>query len=645
MQETLTEQLGALRAWQQTQLRLLRQLQPWLKQQGLYTLEIKNSLEKARRALHDDHLTIAVAGEFSRGKTELINALFFADHGRRLLPADVGRTTMCPTEIFCDPDTPPQLRLLPIETRRSERSLAALRRDPAQWQVFDLDLGDTASLGEHLQRLTEHMPVSRREAGELGLSPEPEDADAEQVRIPRWRLAELNIRHPLLAEGLRILDTPGLNAIGNEPELTYEMLPAAHAVLFVLAADTGVTRSDLQVWNRFVQRPGRNSQRGLMVVLNKTDTLWDELRTPHQITESIVRQCRDVADTLGVAHEQIFATSAQKALLARVQNNPTLERRSGIAGLESHLARTVIDHRLEVVRQQHTYLIQQMLETLEGLVRGRLARNAEQCRSLSELAGQSDGAIAGMLEAAQQEHARYQNHLKDYKQALGSFNGHARELLRALDIKTLDQTLEEIRKTMTGAWTTHGLKTAMRVLLSDIDGRIETATQQAQDMRRLLRGVYRRFQEDHGTPAALPPMYSVVRHQVELSLLGQEAEIFRNSARMTLMEQHFVTKRYFRTIVARAQRIMRLAHAEARQWSETALMPLGLEIRGHRDALAQQVRDVQQAGDSRKTIQQRIDTLQRDNSRLHAQLKSIGKAYTMLTEPQIDVPALASGQN
>ena len=52
--------------------------------------------------LHGDTLTIALVGEFSRGKTELINAIFFADHDRRLLPSAPGRTTMCPTEIQYD---------------------------------------------------------------------------------------------------------------------------------------------------------------------------------------------------------------------------------------------------------------------------------------------------------------------------------------------------------------------------------------------------------------------------------------------------------------------------------------------------------------------------------------------------------------
>ena len=35
-------------------------------------------------ALKKDRLTLAFVAEFSRGKTELINALFFADYGCRL---------------------------------------------------------------------------------------------------------------------------------------------------------------------------------------------------------------------------------------------------------------------------------------------------------------------------------------------------------------------------------------------------------------------------------------------------------------------------------------------------------------------------------------------------------------------------------
>ena len=76
-----------------------------------------------------------------------------------------------------------------------------------------------------------------------------ERGDEGSVDIPCWRHAIINFPHPLLQQGLVILDTPGLNAIGTEPELTLNLLPNAHAVLFLLAADAGVTKTDLDVWN------------------------------------------------------------------------------------------------------------------------------------------------------------------------------------------------------------------------------------------------------------------------------------------------------------------------------------------------------------------------------------------------------------
>lgn len=65
-------------------------------------------------------------------------------------------------------------------------------------------------------------------------------------------------------------------------ELTLSLLPNAHAVLFVLAADTGVTQSDLAVWNEHIGTPGRR-KRGRLVVLNKIDSMWDELKSEDEV--------------------------------------------------------------------------------------------------------------------------------------------------------------------------------------------------------------------------------------------------------------------------------------------------------------------------------------------------------------------------
>ena len=96
-------------------------LHEWLSQQDLADAQVDLRVQHLLERLHQDKLVVAFVAEFSRGKSELINAIFFADFGQRLLPSSAGRTTMCPTELLYDPTRPPSIRLLPIETRRARR--------------------------------------------------------------------------------------------------------------------------------------------------------------------------------------------------------------------------------------------------------------------------------------------------------------------------------------------------------------------------------------------------------------------------------------------------------------------------------------------------------------------------------------------
>jgi hypothetical protein len=82
---------------------------------------------------------VAFVAEFSRGKSELINAIF-AEYGQRILPSAAGRTTMCPTELLWDAAWAPSIRLLPIETRADNLSTSDYREQPSAWTVLPLNL-------------------------------------------------------------------------------------------------------------------------------------------------------------------------------------------------------------------------------------------------------------------------------------------------------------------------------------------------------------------------------------------------------------------------------------------------------------------------------------------------------------------------
>ena len=285
--------------------------------------------------LKKDRLMLAFVAEFSRGKTELINALFFSDFKQRLLPSDAGRTTMCPTEIYYDAGTEPYIRLLPIETRFRDDSITGLKRLPVEWNTVKLDVNDPNAMTTALRKLAETKVVFKVEARALGLWDENDPnlsymvKDQDRVEIPAWRYAMINYPHPLLESGLAILDTPGLNAMGAEPELTISAIPNAHALLFLLATDTGVTQSDYEIWSKLVSKHAGQHY----AVLNKIDMLWDDLKTDEEIGRTIQRQIESTASQLKINPSSVLAISAQKALVGKVRGDDGLLKRSGIQAL------------------------------------------------------------------------------------------------------------------------------------------------------------------------------------------------------------------------------------------------------------------------------------------------------------------------
>ena len=343
MATSFNEQLDQHGTWRREFALRLKLLADWMKDHDLLDAAVEERLRRLEAQVRSDKVMVAFVAEFSRGKSEMINAIFFAGYGRRIMPASAGRTTMCPTEMGYDADVPPCLRLLPIETRLQPQALMEWRMAPEKWERFDLDVNDPQQLALCLEKVAETRRVSQEDAHALGFwqSQAPQDnpmLDAQgMVEVPKWRHALINIAHPLLKQGLVILDTPGLNAIGAEPELTVSLIPQAQAVVFILGADTGVTKSDLTIWREHLVTDAAQIDARL-VVLNKIDTLWDELSSPTQIQAQIDRQKASTAEILQIPAERVIAVSAQKGLVGKVTNDAALLEQSNLRLLEDALA-------------------------------------------------------------------------------------------------------------------------------------------------------------------------------------------------------------------------------------------------------------------------------------------------------------------
>ena len=631
---TFKQNFNAYAQWKVRLSHTVEEYQSWLEKQGLATADALKKIAQTQDTLHGDRLTIAFVAEFSRGKTELINAIFFADYGRRLLPSSAGRTTMCPTELLWDDRrNEAYLRLLPIETRSRDGNVSDLKNDAQHWVHYPLDIQSPDQMENTLRELIQTKRVSVSEAGRLGLYKEERQHDREaadhddMVEIPRWRHAVISFPHPLLKQGLVILDTPGLNALGSEPELTLSTLPKAQAVLFVLGADTGVTRSDLEMWQHQLKGFQSSRQRGLVVVLNKIDTLWDDLKSDDEIQRIIADQKASTAKILGIAEQAIFPVSAHKGLLAKVKKNQALLHRSALDELETFLASDMLRARREIILDTVEGQVGQLIENNRGLLAQQLQNVKRQLSELEELRDKSGDVIHHLLQKTRNEQGKYLESVSHFQASRGELQMEAEKLRTLLDQEKLEHLMQQTHREMLHSWTTRGMKKSMKLLFDELRHAMQTATTRSERTRKMVRHVYQRFQNEFGFSNLQPLKISTMKFRVETELLYQEAEAFRKSPSLAMTEQSYVVKRFYQVLVGRARDIFTQLNLALDEWLSSALDPLVDQIQEHKEMMEKRLENLQKIGRSKNTLQVRIEDLEGQYAELARQLTALRNLY------------------
>ncbi|GAB4296739.1 MAG: dynamin-like GTPase family protein [Thiohalomonadaceae bacterium] len=634
-------QMQAYGQWKTALLDGIQRYQRWLDSNKMGEAEDELRIYEVLEALRADRLTIAFVAEFARGKTELINAIFFSEYDRRLLPSEAGRTTMCPTELFWDNSTDKAyVRLLPIETRLSDTPIAEYKLEPVNWTHIELDLSSPDNMAEAFQEIVKVKQVPLEEARKLGLY---SDADAhmhmkngkmpDKIDIPMWRHALISFPHPLLKQGLVILDTPGLNALGSEPELTLNMLPNAQAVVFVLAADTGVTKSDLEMWQHNVKPLRSGHKKGLFVVLNKVDTLWDELKTPEHIAKTVADQCQRAAQTLGIEADQIYPASAQKGLLAKIRHDKDLLARSNILALENILAGEVLPYKQSLVREHILTSIGSMVKESHDILATRLASARKQLEELKGLSGKNNEVIELLMKKTRDEQVAYYKNVESFQANKRIIQEQSKKLSDTINLASLDQLVADTRKAMSDSWTTHGLKMGMKTFFDGISARLSEVSEFADQLNRLVITIYRTFHQEHGIAEIKPALYSLTKYKQEFQQLYQEAEAFRTSPVTTMTEQHYVIKKFFISLVSHARNIFFKAQRDAEGWSKAVMSPLVKQIKEHKETMEQRLENLRKINESRDTLQARIEELEKSNASLMKQYAEVRAILNTINQP------------
>jgi hypothetical protein len=626
---TLVDQLSDFSRWRAASAEAVGRLRTWLKLNEVGDAQGDLRLQYVLDRLHDDKLVVAFVAEFSRGKSELINAIFFSDFGDRILPSSTGRTTMCPTELQWQAGAHQEIRLLPIETRASHASVSELKRQPEHWTAHPLASQGAAELQEALARVGETKRVTQETAKALGFAIDPQGPAGlkpgpdGQVEIPRWRHALIQFPHPLLAQGLVVLDTPGLNAIGAEPELTLSLLPNAHAVLFILGIDTGVTHSDLTVWRDYVQS-GSGRQKGRMVVLNKIDSLWDGLRDESRIEAEIAAQVSSVAETLDTVPRHIFPVSAQKGLVGRINGDAALVERSRLPVLERALSEELLPTKREIVRDNTLGETEDLIEQARGLLNARLGGLREQLGELTDLRGKNQSVMEYMMRKIRSEKDEFEQGLQKYYAVRSVFSSLTNNLLGHLGLDTLRDQTRRTREAMLEAAFSSGLKEAMEGYFVRLRANLKKSSDEVAEITRMLEAMHKRFSVEHGLTLAAPAPFSTLRYEQEIDRLEKAFNRQINTT-LTLVttEKHTLTQKFFDTVAVQARRTFELANRDVEQWLRAVMAPLETQVREYQLQLKRRLESVKRIHQATDTLEDRVKELQEAEATQLKQLQEL----------------------
>jgi len=627
--DDLVTHFEAYSAWRSRLTDNVSDFRNWLNEQELNDAQTDQRIQHLLDRLHDDKLNVAFVAEFSRGKSELINAIFFADYGQRLLPSSAGRTTMCPTELMYEEGREPCIQLLPIETRGADTTTTEYKRYLDEWKIVPLDIESSDAMVDAFLQVSQTKRVSLDEAARFGLYNEKDENnivtvhDDGTVDIPCWRHAIINFPHPLLKQGLVILDTPGLNAIGTEPELTLNLLPNAHAVLFILAADTGVTKSDIEVWRNHIGNQ-QGHQKGRLVVLNKIDGLWDGLKSSEEIDLEIDKQVTTSASLLGIKPAYVFPVSAQKGLLAKINQDEPLLEKSRLLALEKSLSDELIPSKQEIVRDNTQGEIEHMETNIRSILDARLSGVREQLDELLGLRGKNEDVIEHMMSKVKKDKEDFEKGLQRFQALRSVFSQQTNILFAHLGMDALKAEVKNTRVAMVEAKFTKGMRDAMSQFFKDANENIAQSAKQVEEIKGMMGAMYRKFNEEHGLSQSAPAQFSTLKYHKEIARLEKAYnEHFNTVLNMLTHEKFSITTKFFETLANRVVHVYEVANQDVENWLKAIMAPMETQVREHQLHLRRRLESIKRIHKATDTLEDRITELQHMEGGILKQLQEL----------------------
>ncbi|MGH4139471.1 dynamin family protein [Clostridium sp.] len=272
--------------------------------------QIKNQLDNIKQEKSD--VKIALLGEFSSGKTTLINALI----GKKILPTFNEPTTAVITEIV----------------RSEENKCYVLSNNE-----YGEDVKKEIYFGEIAEEVTK--------------------SDLNKKLILELKDVEF------LNEGFMLVDTPGVSSIDDiHEDVTYGYLPLVDVAFILMNVQFGaITKSLLH----FLNQLPKDQLTKIYFVLNFIDTM------PASEIESLKKSFEDGLSSI-TDSPKVVLISAKQALVGKTENNEEVYNKSGVLQIEKIIKDDILEYKREIEEKKLANKFKEVLVNIKDILRFKI---------------------------------------------------------------------------------------------------------------------------------------------------------------------------------------------------------------------------------------------------------------------------------
>jgi hypothetical protein len=402
----------------------------------------------------------------------------------------------------------------------------------------------------------------------------------------------------------------------------------------------------MEIWREHIQTLREENCTAVIALLNKIDSLWDDLTPPQEVEANINQLRRLTAHQLELSPNHVVALSAKQGLLGKVGRNQALLARSNFPQLERMLAGIVMRNQQQIIGHR---LVGDSYEMIINARNGLVRRIAEAEHELAELRTTAPENAAAKLQelrdTIRRAHHDYHKQALSLRTSQRLLESQKVPLLAPISLAQLEQQIAEAHKNLAQSWTTLGLARAIGKFFDDVDSNINHLEREIERCNRVMASIYERpdqpLAEDH---LMMRHLLKIQKQRRQLRQLHRRADDFRKSLTTVLTHKGALISRFINTLVQEVRNVYGDLSQHINQWMQEALAPLFHQNQYQKQLLEHHMLRLTQLQNQRNSHAEQVEMLQTNLYQLQTALGNIEPLYREILAAPLEPELMADGE-